>query len=121
MKINVKIPLVNYEGKEVKDVEDRVVTLRKLIDMVINIPLKDEVATGELKNKVGQINRAIYGGNIVDLTETQRAYIIECSEKQPRSIISAMMHDFIKDNLSDKVDDKNEDVKNQEEKNKKES
>lgn len=107
MKIDVTKPLVHYNGKEIRDSEDVVLDLRRIIDIAINVPTKDEVSTGEFKTKVHQINKAIYAGKEAELTEKQRTFILELAEKQPRNIISAIMLAFLEENISDKPTETN--------------
>lgn len=82
MKIILNQPVLDWEGKEIKEGEDTSpLTLRALFNTAMSSVLKDEILTAEQKNKAHQIGLKLYSSDEPDFTADDRTFIKERAEK----------------------------------------
>lgn len=105
MKINVKHVLTEYDGSPVTKTEpdDKTklpkqvpITLKEVLGNIVAGNINGEMPTAEDLNKRDQIARKIYNQKELDLTLTERTYILE---RLPKIYPTPRMYGIIRDIL----------------------
>lgn len=81
MKINITDTIKNYDGEPVVEVDkfqrETPLTYRQVFITALNNPAKEETFTSEMREKSFEISGKLFAGKEIELTTTQKAYIIE--------------------------------------------
>lgn len=88
MKIKVTDPILDYENKPIKGVNDEITLWRTIFFVALNNFAKDETPTSEMKEKSYKLTKSIFDKEEVDLSVAERAYLLERIEKMyPQPLI----------------------------------
>lgn len=100
MKINVKAAITDYEGKPVmipgaEEGKETELTYFDVFIQALNSQVGQEVLTAELKNKIYQISKKIYGSNEPNFTPDQLVIIKERVGKAYNAMVYGKVCDLI--------------------------
>ncbi len=95
MKVDMKQLVSNYEGKPLKDEQNKDYTFRDAFSIALNAQLRDEVLTAEDKNKIFQISTKIFTEDTPDLTVDQLSFVKERAGKVHSALIYGKICEII--------------------------
>ncbi len=75
MKIDVRNPIVDYDGRPIPSQDGTSQSLREYFSILLNNTLPNEVQTPEDKNKAYQLSLKLYAASTVDFTPDDKTYL----------------------------------------------